>query len=569
MANLPVRDLGGIGVITDSNPYDLPSNAFSDGRNVVFDSGRVSRSPVFKKLFPTPTSSITFADVTGTFASTTDTFENAQGGPTSAIRFVASYSDPSAGEVTLLADNNGTVRTYPNGLLQFATPGAGLITNEENWTHAQISGISFLARKGMVPYGRKIVSDTNYSLVSTSDWGASDTCSIIRAYLDFVLALNVTKGAVDYPTMVKWSNPVPYGTTVAGLVWDPSNPANVAGENILGELTTPILDGLVLGSQFIIYSLSQVYLMEYTGSSLVFNFRRLFPTGGIINTNCVVEVEGKHFVFGDDDIYMHDGTNKRSIADGKVRKKIYTSIRRNDRARCFVVHDSVNNFVKFCYKSVENDVAFPNTSFANKAALYNYRNDTWSFVDLPNIAGGSEVSFNINTGLYSGTANGYSSYNSSYQSFAADSSKLPAMVGVTDVTNGLTESRLYGYDLPTIGRVSIPPEPETFVEAFVERIGLDLDDSGLELRAYKQVKSIIPQAEFEASDGILTFQVGSSDLPLQAVSWSTSYDYRPDVDYKIDTRANGRYLAYRVSLNEIENFKFSGFDAEVLSLSRR
>lgn len=552
MATLQVRDLGGVGVITDTNPYDLPSNAFSDGRNVVFDSGRVSRSPVFKKLFPTPTSSLTFADITGTFASNTNTFENAQGGATTAIRFVASYSDPSAGEVTLLADNNGTVRTYPNGSLQFATPGSGLVTNEENWTHAQISGISFLARKGMVPYGRKIVSDTNYSLVSSSDWAATDTCAVIRAYLDFVLALNVTKGSVNYPAMVKWSNPVPYGTTVAGLIWDPADPTTVAGENVLGELTTPILDGLVLGSQFIIYSNSQVYLMEYTGSTLVFNFRRLFPTGGIINTNCVVEVEGKHFVFGDDDIYVHDGSTKRSLADGKVRRRIFGSIRRSDYKKCFVVHDSVNNFVKFCYRSIDNEPAFPNTTFANEAAIYNYRNDTWSFVDLPNIAGGSEVSFTTTSG-----------------SFAGDSNKIPAMVGVTDVANNLTESRVYGFDVPVIGRIPITPEPETFVPAYVERIGIDLDESGIDLRAYKQVKSIVPQAEFEVSPGILTFRIGSSDLPLQEIVWTTEYQYRPDQDYKIDTRANGRYLAYRVSLNEIENFKFSGFDADVISTSRR
>lgn len=569
MATLQVRDLGGVGVITDANPYDLPSNAFSDGRNIIFDSGRVSRAPVFKKLFTTPTSSVTFDAIVGNFNDSTDSFENAQGTPTNLIRFVASYSDPNAGEVTLLADSDGTVRTYPNGLLQFATPGSGIITNEENWTHAQISGISFLARKGMVPYGRRIVSDTNYTLVSDSDWGATESCAVIRAYLDFVLALNVTKGANEFPTMVKWSNPVAYGTSVAGLVWDPTNPANTAGENILGELTTPIVDGLVLGSQFIIYSLSQVYLMEYTGSSLVFNFRRLFPTGGIINTNCVVEVEGKHFVFGDDDIYMHDGVNKKSIADGRVRRKIYGAVRRNDRNKCFVLHDSVSNFVYFCYKSEENTVANPNTTFANKAAIYNYRNDTWSFMDLPNVAGGSEVTFSFNSTVYSSSTSGYNNYNTSYQSFASDSSRIPAMVGVTDTTNGLTESRVYGVDLPTVGRVSIPPEPETFVEAYVERIGIDLDESGNDLRAYKHVKAVIPQAEFEASDGVLTFKVGANDFPLQAVNWSTEYEYRPEVDYKIDTRASGRYLAYRVGLNDIENFRFSGFDAEVVSTSRR
>ena len=36
---------------------------------------------------------------------------------------------------------------------------------------------------------------------------------------------------------------------------------------------------------------------------------------GLINENCVVEVEGKHYCFGRDDIIVHDGTTKQSIAD--------------------------------------------------------------------------------------------------------------------------------------------------------------------------------------------------------------------------------------------------------------
>ena len=37
---LPVRDLGGVGVITDINSYNLPINAFTAGINVRFDEGK-------------------------------------------------------------------------------------------------------------------------------------------------------------------------------------------------------------------------------------------------------------------------------------------------------------------------------------------------------------------------------------------------------------------------------------------------------------------------------------------------------------------------------------------------
>ena len=36
--------------------------------------------------------------------------------------------------------------------------------------------------------------------------------------------------------------------------------------------------------------------MEFVGGTFIFNFRKLFDAG-LINQNCVVEVEGKHYVF--------------------------------------------------------------------------------------------------------------------------------------------------------------------------------------------------------------------------------------------------------------------------------
>ncbi len=244
MANLPVRNLGGVGVVTDVNPFDLPNNAFSDARNVLFDNGKVSRSPVFKKLFPTPTSQLTFSAITTTFATETNTFENASGDPVTDIRFTASYEDPTDGTVAIVVDKTGEVRGYPNGALEFVTPTTGtLVTNEEPWAHTQVAGISVLSRKGMVPYGRKIDTDTEYKYLS-NDWLSTDTCAVVRGYRDFLIALNVTKNAVEYPTMVKWSGLIQAGTTVANIEWDPADPSSSSGENILGDARTAIVDGL-------------------------------------------------------------------------------------------------------------------------------------------------------------------------------------------------------------------------------------------------------------------------------------------------------------------------------------
>jgi hypothetical protein len=572
MANLPVRELGKVGVLPDSNPYNIPLNGFSDANNVVFREGNFTRAPVFKQLYPAVKSSKTWAEFgTDSWDSASDlSYESAEGASTAIARFVASFGDATSGETILVCDNDGSVRAYPNGILQNVTVvGAGTVTNEESWAHAQVSGVSFLSRPGMVPYARNLLSDSTYKSLGTSNWGTTTTCSVIRAYNDFAVALNVTKGSTAYPTMVKWCDPLQYGSAVTGLDWDATSTTNSAGENVLGEMTTPIKDGLKLGTQFIIYSDDQVWIMEYTGSSLVFNFRRLFSTGGIIATNCVVEVEGKHFVFGVDDIYVHDGATKKSIADNRVRRYIYKNLDVNKSKSFFVVHDPVGSFIYFCFYSRRDEIGYPKTAFCNRAAIYNYREDNWSFMDLPNIVGGAEAKLNLSSYIYPSVTGSYADYNTAYLAFDSTTPKFPVMLGITDTTHNLSESRVYALDLPMLGAINLPVHPETSKPAYVSRTGIDMDELQLPLRGYKYINSVVPQAEYDVSYGTFYWEIGATDLAGGPVVYSTAYDYKPSSDYIINSRAFGRYLAYKVTMNYADNFRFSGFDLDVLSLNRR
>jgi hypothetical protein len=571
MATLPVRNLGEVGVVTDVNPYDLPGNAFNRADNVIFDDGRVQRCPVFKSIFQPFMSSQDYT-LAGSYNENLNTFNTSGGLNYYDMRFIGSYASTSTGDVIITCDKLGNVRAYPNGDLDDVTPSGTLVNNEEPFTHTQNAGISFIARKGMVPYARKITSDVTYNLMSTgvgSDWPITDTCAVIRSFLDYAIALNVTKGSNEYPTMVKWSDAIQFGTSTNQIVWDATQTTNNAGENTLADIKTELLDGLPLGNFFVIYSEDQVWLMEYTGTSLMFNFRRLFPTGGIINTNCVVEVEGQHFVFGQDDIYIHDGSTKKSIADGRVRRAIFDTLDRNSKHRFFVSHDTQNNLVYFSYVSKESNIGFPNSVFCNRAAVFNYRNNTWSFMDLPNIVGAAEASIALTDYLYRDLGSSYALYNTSYASFEQSSPRFMAALGVLDPANGLTESRVYALDLSYQGVVSLPASPETYRKAYLERSYIDLAEPEGGIKDYKTIREIVPQLKFFNSGGVMTFRLGASDLHTKPVVWYTSYDFNPEVDYKITSKAAGRYLAYSAELDSIEGFEFSGFDADVMPISRR
>ena len=50
MPNLPIRNLGSVGVITDVDPFNLPLNGYTKAKNVRFDQGNVRRSPGFRSI---------------------------------------------------------------------------------------------------------------------------------------------------------------------------------------------------------------------------------------------------------------------------------------------------------------------------------------------------------------------------------------------------------------------------------------------------------------------------------------------------------------------------------------
>jgi hypothetical protein len=571
MPTLPLRKLGGVGVITDANPYDLPPNAFSAANNVIFDEDRITRAPVFKQLFNPIRSALTYDTAPGTYDANTNPYDSAEGGSSTLARFVGSYADAQIGEAVFVCDRDGTVRAYPNNNLTFLTPSSGSVTNDNPWSHCQVAGISFLARKGMRPLVRNIPNnDPQYSLIA-GDWVATDTAAVVRPFLDYAIMLNLDKNGVKYPTMFKWCNPIQYGAAISTINWDPSNPNFVAGENVISEMRSPIRDGLVLGSGFVVYNQSQVWNVEYRGDSAVFGFRKAPFEGGIINTNCVVEIEGKHFVFGENDIYVHDGLAKNSISDSRVRRTIYNTLDRTRQTSCFVVHDSVANLVHFCYPTLQDEAAFVNADFCNQAAIYNYKNDTWSFMDLPNIIGGAEANAALVKNSFPDVTDTYELYNTSYTSFLGITPKMPIMLSVADQNAGVTDTRVFAVDLPTAGLVNLPANQEVLKPAYVERVGIDLDNAGLPttLRGYKLVQSLVPQCSFEDSTGVFTFEVGSADLPKQAAVYRSSSTYNPAEEYKLDMMVAGRYLAYKVSTASISNFQFSGMDFDIKTLSRR
>ena len=55
-------------------------------------------------------------------------------------------------------------------------------------------------------------------------------------------------------------------------------------------------------------------------------FKKLFNDSGILAPECVVEVEGSHFVVTQNDVILHNGATKKSIASNRVKNMLINEV---------------------------------------------------------------------------------------------------------------------------------------------------------------------------------------------------------------------------------------------------
>jgi len=530
---LPVRKLGDVGVVTDTDPYNLPITGFTAANNVRFDEGKVSRSAIFRKVK-----------------------DNLGFTPRACFGIV-----PANGfDTVLMVSDSFGIHEYANGA---TTDVSGSITGTSSplpITVCSLADVVYINRPDQVPKARTS-AQTNFS--DLTNWPSTYRAQSIRPFRDFLLALNTTEGSSNFPNRVRFSDLV--SANAVPSTWDETDTTASAGFNDLVEMQTEIVDGLQLGTKFIIYSRTEAVMMEFTGGQFIFNFRRLFSDEGLINTNCVVEAEGKHYCFGNQDIFVHDGNTKQSICDERTKQFIFRGLNIQNSDRFFAVHNKALKEIYFCYQSGDRLVSFPTIDRCNRAAVYNYRANSWSFMDLPNVSAGSNANVN-SVATYATAVATYNTIGGSYYDQADSFDRHCLFVGETDTGNGITSDKLYGLDLADTGSLAFDVDTEATKPPFLERIGLDLDDIQQPIDGYKVITRLMPQlSTVNTDDTTVNFEFGASDLPNNQPNYSTAAVFNTVTDYKLDSRAAGRYLSYKVTLDadDYKDFNFSGFDVDV------
>lgn len=529
-----IRNLSQYGIITDVDPYDLPPTAFSFGYNVRFRNGRVSRAPVFRTALALGTTS---------------------------PRFVYS-STPTAGvDLTFIGYLNGTiVKSTPSSETDYSITAYAPSSTEAIWTGANLADVIYINRTDRVPW---FLDPSSSIFQELTNWDSTWRAGLIRSCGGALVALNVTKGATSYPTMVKTS-----GFPTSGVVpssWDHTDPSTNATENILAELEGAIVDAQNFGNNLIIYGHNSAWLMQKVDGFELFDYFKLPFQKGAINANCSVEIDGKHYVFGPNDIWVHDSNSEKSICEGRNRDFIYSTMNASESSKFFAAHNPVLKEIAFCYVSGDDGVNFVNATGCNRQAVYNYVNDTWSFDDLPSVY--SAAYSNLSTSItWTNITGSWVTAGGSWLDLEDGFKRTPVYVGDTVAEYSLVDT-LYAFDLYGTGStVSFAVDTNATKGIYLERDGIDLDQfDDVNLSDYKVVKAIYPQARLdENANTDLSIEFGSADYYGQAATFDgTAQTYDNSTNYKLDYNMAGRYLSMKLTYDDYTSFSLSGFDIDI------
>ena len=567
MPIIPIRELGSDGVQTDQDPYGAPIKSFSMAVNARFEDKQISRGPI--------------ALTVGTLATAT--------GP----QFALAYQQLSGSFKFHICNANGKIYDWQNsgpptwGSTETDISIPAYTPNSYTgvaWTSAVINDVVYVNRPDRPPWF-KTKSDTNFTDLSTTSvggagWDSSWRCASIREVAGVLVAIGMTESGIQYPAKIRTSDYMTFDN--AAITWAP-NTTNSATFNTLPDLSEPLVDGVNLGQNLVLYSNHETWLMQPTYNQSMFSYSRLFKNWGVINQNCVAEVNNVHYVFGATDIWKHDGYNQSSIAWGRVRDFVYNNLVIAQVWQFFTYYNPRLNEIMFCYVSKDSACGFPvggNIGYpgCNRAVVWNLRANTWYFYDLPYV---TAITSSIVASSYAYTSFGSETYHdlggSTYNSYAnpAILTALTVAPSVSGQFYGVAGSQTLACAVRTFDRYGSPAAAgleDTVANApvYITKSSLDLDDLNENLRQYKVVKSMYPEGRLAVNASPIYFSWGTADYPSSPPPvLGTSQSFDGSTNYKLDFNIAGRYLDIVITYNDTKDFALTGFDFDFQNTGSR
>jgi len=602
MPIVPITDVGKVGIIEDIPPYNLPPNAWSGGNNVRFldngvkkvdGYGEVMATCPFAPYYIHPYLTVagtyywiaygatdiavwngsTWTDVTrqatGTLNATinssvtTITLSDASAFPasgtiamgTKAIADGSSngyeevtYSGKSTNDLTgctraanstTAAEHTAAYPVVPVGTTATGDSDYGANTSNKRWTTTNMNGL-IVATDGydvpqMWPLSSGVPSLT-IPFIRLQNFPDTYKCKVIRSFRTFLIGLNWERSNEE-PRLVKWSTEASFGSPP--VTWDENDATLDAGEYELSDTPGDIIDGLPLGDSFIIYKDDSIYIMNYVGTPYIFSFKLMSPTIGLLSKEAVAEFEGGHFFMGNSDFYVCNGQTITPMLSNKLRRTVFDELNGDNYQKCFVAADYVRNEMMACYPAGSSTVA-------NRALIWNWKDNTFSFRDLPDTS-------HISSGIVEITAG--ATWNAATLTWDADSDPW----GSTNYDNVIKNIVFADVTNTKIYRDNKGNKKDTAtMSAYIERTGYDLGDP----QSVKFVSAVYPQIEV-SGDNTVNVYIGKQMSTEEAITWEGPITFNPNSQSKVSCRVSGKYFGVKVESDTDVDWKLHGLSFEV------
>ena len=357
MPILPVRNVGANGIIKDIPSVLLPVEGWSDGRNVRFDNGSVSKMLGHSQEF----------------AVTTEP-DLVQYWP----RPVTPYYITATGNTVVRRDTSGnSASLVPAGTVFSATGRWRSSLFNGGYTVIMNNGVD---KPQYITYGTDGAVD-EVSLQPLPSWPDDLSAQVVVGHNYAMIAGNLrdASGAVtsyQSGTIRISSQAAPGGVPDSWTIG--SELLTTADEFELAN-SGEILEIISLRRNAIVFTNNSIHSVTLPTATQATRVENLNDVNGILATGCAAEFDGQIFVVDQNDIYVTSGTGSiKSVADEKIRDYFFRNLHPDFRDSTFVAHNVAQDEMWICYVTELSTV-----KKCNEALIFNYRSNTWSIRDLP------------------------------------------------------------------------------------------------------------------------------------------------------------------------------------------
>ena len=401
---VPVVGVDQLGIVRDVPAHVLAPTAWSNGRNISFKNGSANKRKGSVKVFPDLLDMKLASN--GNSAGFVDSDQ---------IIHIDYWAEPSVAKYVMVVrrpeTGSGEFQIYvldDDGRVTNVTPGGGLnITNTLDGNNYRIEnkdwqstfftgGRNFVINDGFhAPHFYNLDENTfailpgwNYA-VSGTDKGT--TCKVIRGFGNVLIAGNITvynSGTSDNtidvasPGTIRISNLAPVGSLPQ--TWQPLSAGGTADEFELST-TSAIQEIVDLQGSAIVYTDNSIHSIQLDAQGNA-NVRNIADGYGTLDSGCVMEFDGRHFVIGSDDIYLFGGHpgSIESVCDGRIREYFFENLNPIHFRSIFIVRDKALDEIQIFFPTL-----MSTQGECDEMIAWNYRNNTWSINDGGNAFSGT------------------------------------------------------------------------------------------------------------------------------------------------------------------------------------